>query len=380
MNATQLATFEAIAKEFIQWNMDDSGKGAVDITSVTVLSQKLIVHDHPHDRQLSSSSTVEGLTVEITSVGEYESLIHPAEFDFQLAIQNSFDSNFALFRSNLLDTGDAFFAPMDPTVISKSVKDAAGNNTDSLSKGGYAAIIFCSILFSIIAIIASYYVIRKKAEENNKGTKLSETNMYDDPVGSNLTQESVGPSLKNSKSIEIIKVSDSPEKSPEEEEADEAARQEQEQNGPHKIEINTTPAATPSKEDFAEIIALDHMKPGTSREPMMSPNTMENGRMGALAESILRNESFGSSRDPPESSGRYSNYGGPKAKGDPSARYRPETYHNLPRPEAALHKHQQDKKVSNTRHVLYLFWHSTSALLRIASNIIMMYIFPLLVL
>ena len=54
-----------------------------------------------------------------------------------------------------------------------------------------------------------------------------------------------------------------------------------------------------------------------TRQQVASPNTMEKGRNGALAESIMRNESFGSSRDPPESSGY--KYAPKVSKGDPSA-------------------------------------------------------------
>ena len=323
MNSTQIGTFEAIAKEFIQWNMDHSvSEGDVDLTSVTLLSQKVIMDDHSHNRKLSAS----GLEVEISTVGDYSSLVHPEEFDFEMTIRNGFESNFALFRSNLLDTGDKYFVPLDPTVIPKSIQE--GSDDESLSKGAYAAIIFVSILISLMAIAVSFYAIRKKKEEKLKGDKLSEMNMYDDPVGSNLTQDSVGPTLKNSKSIEIIKVSDSPEKSPEEED-------QHQETSSHNIEIDTAPGATPSKEDFTEVISVDQLNPGMTREQIMSPNTMEKGRMGALAESILRNESFGSSRDPPESSGRFSSYGGPKSKGDPTARYnRPENHPSIPRPDS----------------------------------------------
>lgn len=334
MNATQIAVFESVTKEFIQFNML-SVDGDVSITSVTVLDQSFMDGSASGSRRRRLTS---GLNVEITTVGEYASLVPPNEFDFKKRIESSFESNFALFRSNLLDSGDAFFSPLDPTLISHIKRENSSDN--SFSKGGYAAVIICSILVSILAIGTSYYAIRKITKENKKGDKLPEMNMYDDPVGSNLTQESVGPSMKNSKSIEIIQVSDSPEK-PEQQE--ELAVQ-SEQTNDRRIQIQSSPEVTSSKDDFTEIISTEFFKNGATREQITSPDTMETGRMGALAESILRNESFGSSRDPPESSGRFSNYAAPKIKGDPVANYSKTNYNQkpIPRHETA----HQEKSVS----------------------------------
>ena len=312
MNATQMDVFESATKMFIQQDMQRV-EGAVLVASVVVLDQEVI-------------TTKNILKVEIRVVAEYESLVHPGEFDFGATMREGFDTNYSLLLSFLLDSGDLFFVPLDPAYDT--------NANGFITKGGYITLIVVSILVSMGAICAARYALQRKKEDHGKGDKLSEMNMYDDAVDSNLTQDDNGITLQHTKSIEIIQVTDGTE-----------------HDGVHDFLVGHLKTETPKKKYMLDAdknaIEVDTIC-GNSRDAsypgalpsksnpvmqqIMSPSTMENGRLGALAESIMRNESFGSNRDPPESSGY--KYAPKSTKSDPSANYQAAAS-GLPRPRTA---------------------------------------------
>ena len=313
MNVTQMDVFESATKLFIQQDMQRV-EGAVLVTSVVVLDQ------------VAATTEENVLKVEIRVGAEYESLVHPSEFDFGATMREGFDTNASLLFSFLLDSGDSFFAPLDPAYITDDTK-ANGFG----SKGGYITLIVVSIVVSMGAICAARYAVQRKKEDHEKGDKLSEMNMYEDAVDSNLTQDDNGVTLQHTKSIEIIQVTDGTEHD----------------DNQHNVKVENLKNETPKKKYMLDAdknaIEVDTIC-GNSRDgaypgalpsksnparQVMSPNTMENGRLGALAESIMRNESFGSNRDPPESSGY--KYAPKSNKGDPSANYQTAAF-GLPRP------------------------------------------------
>jgi hypothetical protein len=312
MNVTQTKTFQDVTRYIIQQNMMGSVEGAVLISTVTVENQH--VAEVQDDKELM---------VEVRISAEYESLVHPDDFDFKAIVEDAIQADFSHLKSNLLDSGDIFFYPLDPAFV----------RTDDSSPAGYIAVIVCSIVASACAVLAAYYAIRRSMQESDKGDKLGD--MYSEPVDSQLTQEDMRISLSSAKSIEIIQVSDSPDKSEEpstevstsyrrkdEEPATTSAHLTPKKNKAHLAVETINGHASKDGAPYTE--GLHGNKP---RHPgAMSPNTMEAGtRLGALAESILRSESFGSSRDPPTESSRQM-YPQKANKTDPAAKYRTATY------------------------------------------------------
>ena len=356
MNATHTAVLESVTKFFLQQTLLTVVEGAVLITSVVVVDQSVVavveqVEGTPSPPSPASSWPSTMLQVELRVVAEYESLVHhPDELDFPAILQAGFRDQAALFRSNLLDSGDAFFAPLDPAYHRNIDKDHG-----PLSKGGYIALIVVSIVVSLMAMCAAYYAVQRKKEESNKGDKLSEMNgLYDDAVGSSLSQDDQGVSLKYSKSMEIIQVTDGTEQD------DDDTLPNNNTNGVlMKAETPQKKPLQDADKNTIEVVTIGgNSRDGSSyaagrlppksnnntrqqqqqqhqhQQVVMSPNTMENGsnsRLGSLAESILRSDSFGSNRDPPESSGYYK-YAPKVSKGDPAANYRTAAAVGLPRP------------------------------------------------
>jgi hypothetical protein len=303
MNVTQTGTFQAVTRGFIQENME-SHDGAVIISTVTVENQHVTEVEEDQD-----------LMVEVRIAAEYESLVHPDNFDFKAIVEDAIQADFSRLKSNLLESGDTFFLPLDPSYV---------RTGDATNPAGYIAVIVCSIVASACAVVAAYYAIRRSMKDSNKGDKLGD--MYSEPVDSQLTQEEVGVTLCHSKSIEIIQVSESPDKS-EEPSTEVSTVDYQKSDDAHR---------TPKKRNKGQLgvetingqNGKDEILP--SNKPRhagaMSPNTMEAGtRLGALAESILRSESFGSSLDPPTESSRHM-YPQKANKTDPAAKYRTATY------------------------------------------------------
>lgn len=315
MNTTQIGVFQEEVKFFIQQTISNVLEGAVLVTSVTVLTQEVMEFDDPEHGHKHKQ-----LIIQVQVEAEYESLIHPDDISFEQSLVDTFEMHKSLFKTNLLETKDPFYEGLNPHEV---------DTKSGMSSEGYIALIACSIAASILAILASYYAIKRAKAENLKGDKLSEMNMYNDGVDSDISADDIGVPLQGSKSIEIIKVSSSPDKAPQ---GDRDADDDDDDTKKEEDNAQTKPV-TPRKESTNNSIEVDSLdnKHASMKQQVNSPNTMEMGRLGALAESILRSESFGSNLDPPESN-RYKYE--PKTKGDPAANYR-RTPPGVPRPDAA---------------------------------------------
>ncbi|CAB9497855.1 expressed unknown protein [Seminavis robusta] len=338
MNVNHTKVFESVVRYFIQQNLQDV-EGAVLVSTVTVQTQQVL--------------DVGGkeLVVDVRVLAIYESLDHPDTFDFKTIVADGFEVNFALFKSDLLDTNDPFFLPLDPARVPTDEND----QDSSISQGTYIAVAVCSIIVSLCGVAAAYYSLKKYQEETDKGDKLSsDMYMYTDPVDSQLTQDDVGCGLQNAKSIEIIQVSDSPEKrhdysvagedDEQDDDDDEPENENEKPETPRKkekksespLEVETLQGH--NSKDGGSYTELLHTLPSKGNQnnlPPKSPNTMEAGtRLGVLAESILRSESFGSNRDPPTEANRfkYSQQQQKISTKDPAAKYRTATF-GLPRPD-----------------------------------------------
>lgn len=316
MNATQILVMESIIRFFIQNQVHI--EGALLVTSIEVHGQRVIV------LKTMEGKNEKDLIVDFTVQAEYESLVHPDDFDFKREINTAFTNDFSLFKSDLLDTADPFFAPLDPAYV---------KHEEDSNVHGFISIIIASIVASLCSCGTAYYAIRKARTESLKGDKLnSEMPMYpNDPVGSDVTDDD--HVLTYSKSVEIIKVSNSasPEKDAEE----------------HNVSPTNHGRETPQKDPRLGVETINGAGTGSANresayteQVRMSPNSMEAGtRLGALAESILRSESFGSNRDPPTDSNRYL-YAPKVTKGDPAAKYRTAAF-GVPRPERQERHHDQ---------------------------------------
>jgi len=333
MNATQLALYKAVTTYFIQEFLQDV-EGAFLVTSVIVQDQS-VVESSSSSSNNTNSDTDLALEVVLNVTAEYESYISPEEFDFDQALRNGFEQQTSQYYDLLLKTKDPVFAPLDPIVRRAN---RASEDEPVLSKGGYIAIICVSILMSLCGCGIAYYAVQRKRVDSDKGDKLSEMDLGNDQVGSGLSDDQDdGVSLKYSKSVEIIQVHDGVTNHDDEDDDGDATNNKNDNNAEPE-----TPSRALKKKDTIDGI----IKSGQQSKQPASPNTMENGyvagsRLGALAESILRSESFGSNRDPPESSGYM--YAPKVRKGDPAATR--SSGFNLPRSGQQQQHQSQDNQV-----------------------------------